>query len=453
MGAMENPLRQVVAEQKQGRAVGVYSICSANRFVLEAAMALGQTDPVELLIEATSNQVNQFGGYTGMTPQRFAAFVEAAAGKMGYPYPRVMLGGDHLGPNPWQHERAAVAMAKACELARDCIRAGFTKIHLDTSMPCADDPPEAQGGLPMTLAVARAAQLAKVCEATFAELPPEAIAPVYVIGTEVPPPGGAQEKFAHATPTDVPHARQSIEATRQAFFTNGLAAAWQRVIAVVVQPGVEFGELALTPYQRSPETAALKELIEHYPTLVFEAHSTDYQSRPALRHLVEDHFAILKVGPWLTLAFREAVFALEHIEREWLAGRKSVQLSQVRAALERAMLAKPQYWQKHYHGDENEIAFARRFSYSDRIRYYWNEPEVDAALHVLLANLSEHPVPATLLSQYLPVQAQAVREGRLGNTPVDLIYHKIQEVLAVYAEATRPRSRSRNGAHGLNGKT
>ncbi len=453
MAAMQNPLRQVVAEHKQGRAVGVCSICSANRFVLEAAMALGKTDPAELLIEATSNQVNQFGGYTGMTPQRFAAYVQAVAGKMGYPYSRVMLGGDHLGPNPWQHERAAVAMARACELARDCIRAGFTKIHLDTSMPCADDPPAAQGGLPMALAVTRAAQLAKVCEAASTELPPDATAPVYVIGTEVPPPGGAQEKFAHATPTAVHHARQSIEATRQAFFSNGLAAAWERVIAVVVQPGVEFGEFALTPYRRSPETAALKQLIEDYPALVFEAHSTDYQSRHALRQLVEDHFAILKVGPWLTLAFREAVFALEHIEREWLAGRKSVQLSQVRAALERAMLARPQHWQKHHHGEENEIAFARRFSYSDRIRYYWNEPEVEAALQLLLANLSQSPVPQTLLSQYLPVQAQAVREGRLANTPADLIHHKIQEVLQIYAEATRPENRSRNGAHGLNGKT
>ncbi len=441
---MENPLMQLVAAQKQGRAVGVCSICSANRFVLEAAMLSGKIDPAPLLIEATSNQVNQFGGYTGMTPQKFADYVEATAHRMEFPYSRVMLGGDHLGPNPWQHEPAAVAMAKACELARDCIRAGFRKIHLDTSMPCADDALDARGALPMKLAVARAAQLAKVCEATFAERPPNAIAPVYVIGTEVPPPGGAKEKSAHVSPTEVHHAQQSIEATRQAFFAEGLESAWQRVIAVVVQPGVEFGELSVVPYHRSQETAALKELIERYPALVFEAHSTDYQSRQALRHLVEDHFAILKVGPWLTLAFREAVFALEHIEQEWLSGRKSVTLSHLRKVLDEVMVAKPQHWQKHYHGAGHEIAFARRFSYSDRIRYYWNEPEVKAALHVLLANLNEYPPPHTLLSQYLPEQCRAVREKIIENRPVDLIHHKIQEVLEIYAAAMRPANDSHN---------
>lgn len=435
---MENPLTQLVAAQKQGRAVGVCSICSANRFVLEAAMLSGKTDPAPLLIEATSNQVNQFGGYTGMTPQEFADYVEATAHRMAFPYSRVMLGGDHMGPNPWQHEPATVAMANARELVRDCIRAGFRKIHLDTSMPCAGDPLDARGALPMKLAVARAVDLAKVCEAALAELPPHSIAPVYVIGTEVPPPGGAKEKLAHARPTEVHDAQQSIESTRQAFFAEGLEAAWQRVIAVVVQPGVEFGELSVIPYHRSQETAALKELIERYPTLVFEAHSTDYQSRNPLRHLVEDHFAILKVGPWLTLAFREAVFALEHIEQEWLSGRTSVTFSHMRQALERAMLAKPQHWQKHYHGAGHEVAFARRFSYSDRIRYYWTEPEVNAALLMLLANLNEYPPPPPLLSQYLPVQGWAVREKIIENRPVDLIHHKIQEVLEIYAAATHP---------------
>lgn len=436
-GEMENPLIQLVAAQKQGHAVGVFSICSANRFVLEAAMLSARSDPAALLIEATSNQVNQSGGYTGMTPQNFSDFVEATAHRMKFPYARVMLGGDHMGPNPWQHERATVAMANARELVRDCIRAGFRKIHLDTSMPCAGDPLDAHGALPMKLAVARAVDLAKVCEAAFAELPPHTIAPVYVIGTEVPPPGGAKEQLAHATPTKVHDAQQSLESTRQAFFAEGLESAWQRVIAVVVQPGVEFGELSVIPYHRNQETAALKELIERYPTLVFEAHSTDYQSRHALRHLVEDHFAILKVGPWLTLAFREAVFALEHIEQEWLSGRKSVTLSHLRKVLDEVMVAKPQHWQKHYHGDEREKAIARRFSYSDRIRYYWTEPEVDAALRVLLANLNEYRPPLTLLSQYLPAQCRAVQEGKIENAPVDLIHHKIHEVLEIYAAATR----------------
>jgi D-tagatose-1,6-bisphosphate aldolase subunit GatZ/KbaZ len=458
---MDNPLVQLVAAQKQGRAVGIHSVCSANRFVLEAAMLQAKTreiipylnpasqahsyltcqaDRSFLLIEATSNQVNQEGGYTGMTPKAFVAYVKGIAQKMEFPFHRLMLGGDHLGPHAWQGETAAAAMAKARELVRACVLAGFQKIHLDTSMRCADDPSDDRGSLPMELAVERAAQLCRVCEAVYADRPSDSDPPIYVIGTEVPPPGGA-EKLERVSPTQVPDAERTIELTHQAFLSSGLSAAWNRVIAVVVQPGVEFGDDAVIPYNRS-QSAALTKFIESHNNLIYEAHSTDYQSRETLRQLVEDHFAILKVGPWLTFAFREAVFALEHIEIEWLSRKKSVQRSRLREVVEQAMRARPRHWQKHYHGDEDDLSFARWFSYSDRIRYYWNEPEVAAALHLLLANVAENPAPMTLLSQYLPRQYWAVREGRIANTPADLIHHKIREVLEVYVYATK----SRNGA-------
>jgi len=77
---------------------------------------------------------------------------------------------------------------------------------------------------------------------------------------------------------------------------------------------------------------------------VYEAHSTDDQTAAALRQMVCDHFAILKVGPWLTFAFREAVFALAAVEEEWLGDRKGIAISGVRESLEEAMLANPQYW-------------------------------------------------------------------------------------------------------------
>ena len=49
------------------------------------------------------------------------------------------------------------------------------------------------------------------------------------------------------------------------------------------------------------------------PGLVFEAHSTDYQPPESLSRLVIDGFAILKVGPGLTFALREALYALDEI--------------------------------------------------------------------------------------------------------------------------------------------
>ena len=67
-------------------------------------------------------------------------------------------------------------------------------------------------------------------------------------------------------------------------------------------------------------------MIEQYDRLIFEAHSTDYQTPAALAALVRDHFAILKVGPALTFALREALWALDCIEREWIDSDAGVRL-------------------------------------------------------------------------------------------------------------------------------
>lgn len=433
---MENPLAQLAVAQKKGQAVGMYSICSANRFVLEAAMLHAKADRTAVLIESTSNQVDQYGGYSGMTPRQFFVYVKEIAKNIDFPFHQVILGGDHLGPNRWQGENARDALAKAQELVRAYVCAGFKKIHLDASMRCADDAGDEHRHLPVSIVVQRTAELCKICEATFHELSVGFEAPVYVIGTEVPAPGGATEELARVQVTRVEDVKQTIELMKQAFLSQGLQSAWKRVIAVVVQPGVVFSDVHVIDYCRE-KTRQLSRFIESYDNLIYEAHSTDYQRKEALRQMVEDHFAILKVGPALTFAFREAVFALANMESEWLSGRKSVKLSHMCGVLEKVMRANPEHWRKHYHGDEADLSFAQKYSFSDRVRYYWPEPEVQDALGKLFENLSENPVPITLLSQYMPVQYQALREGRLSNMPEDLIRNKIAEVLKNYSYATR----------------
>src|SRR5256886_16928129 len=94
----------------------------------------------------------------------------------------------------------------------------------------------------------------------------------------------------------------------------------------------------------------------------------------SLKQMVEDHFAILKVGPELTFAFREAVFALSAIEHEMLQG-KAARVSDVREALETAILGNPSYWRDYYHGDESRLRASRPYSYSDRCGYYVQYPE------------------------------------------------------------------------------
>lgn len=414
----------------QNHSLGIYSVCSANRFVLTAAMKQALADHSGVLIESTSNQVDQFGGYSGMNPAQFAAFVHSIAREVHFPVDRIFLGGDHLGPNVWQNRRAAKALTFAGEQVNNYVQAGFRKIHLDTSMRCADDPAVLT---PATIAQ-RAAQLCQVAEGI--SVLNNGYKPVYyVIGSEVPVPGGATEALSEIEPSAVESLQETIAETRAAFFERGLESAWERVIAVVVQPGVEFGNSLIVEYQRE-KAQPLSRAIEKYENLVYEAHSTDYQLPEKLKQMVEDHFAILKVGPALTFAFREAVFALADIEREILLRKKGVTLSNLKEVIDRAMMEKPEFWQKHYRGDAHSQALARKFSFSDRIRYYWPEPKVKTALDRLLKNLSPIEIPLSLLSQYLPVQYRRVREGKIRNNATSLILDKIMEITGSYAFAT-----------------
>jgi D-tagatose-1,6-bisphosphate aldolase subunit GatZ/KbaZ len=432
-------LRATLEKNRHGEGVGVYSICSANRFVLEAGMSQARRDDSMLLIESTSNQVNQFGGYTHQTPLQFAAFVKEIAASMNFPTERIVFGGDHLGPYVWRNERSSSAMQKAEELVRDCVLAGYTKIHLDASMHLADDSGDRGNPLADEIVSRRAADLCRAAEDAHSRLPSGSPAPLYVIGTEVPIPGGELVDAQAPAVTKIESLSQTIQITKQAFRKLGLDAAWKRVIAVVVQPGVEFGDRNVFPYL-AEKTRQLASFAEQQWQGIYEAHSTDYQTPDALRHMVRDHFAILKVGPWLTFAFREAVFALASVEKEWLASRRSITLSEVKEVLESAMLADPQYWKSYYQGDEAALRFARKYSLSDRSRYYWPQRDVAAALQILIANLAAHPAPVSVLSQYLPNQAEAVRIGQIENTPVELIRHKIGEVIDHYAHACGLRS-------------
>lgn len=440
--AIKNSTAQLarrLEENRYGKAVGIYSVCSANRFVLQASMLQAREDRSVLLIESTSNQVNQFGGYTGQTPTDFISFVQGIAAEMKFPWEQIVIGGDHLGPHVWRREQASAAMHKACELVRACVLSGYTKIHLDASMRLAADWGEPSSPLSDEVISERAADLCQAAETAYNELQTGAPAPVYVIGTEVPVPGGELANGEAPATTRPEDASRSIELAKLAFQRRGLEAAWERVIALVVQPGVEFGDAVVFPYV--PEKAqALAQFVETAWHGVYEAHSTDYQSGTALRQMVRDHFAILKVGPWLTFAFREAVFALAAIEEEWLGGRKGIVTSRVKEALEQAMLANPEYWKSYYHGDDAELRLARRYSLSDRCRYYWPQPEVAEALERLLANLRTHSVPHALLSQFLHDQLEKVQAGAIANDPVALIHEKIRDVLRQYAYASGMRA-------------
>jgi D-tagatose-1,6-bisphosphate aldolase subunit GatZ/KbaZ len=419
----------LVARHKSGQACGIYSVCSAHPLVIEAACvhALAH-DLGVLLIEATCNQVNQDGGYTGMTPDLFRDFVHAIARRAGFPVERVLLGGDHLGPNPWTALPADEAMAKADVLIEQYVAAGFRKIHADCSMSCADDPTP----LPEDVIARRAARLIKIAEATQAQVGGEPC--VYVIGTEVPVPGGAAEDLPELEPTTPEAARATLDAHRVIFAEEGLSDAWPRVIGIVVQPGVEFDHHKVIAYDRS-KAVALSAAMDDQPHLVFEAHSTDYQTPSALKALVEDHFAILKVGPGVTFALREALWALDAIEHEWIDADKISNFRRV--AIDR-MKAEPRNWSKYYHATGAALDFDLQYSLSDRIRYYWPDAEIVAAQDRMFANLTDNPPPMALVSQYLPQANAALRDADLPITPASLVIAHVGATLEFYRAACTP---------------
>ena len=418
-------IREVIAAHKAGRPVGIYSACSAHPLVIEAALAHARRESGSVLIEATSNQVNQDGGYTGMRPVDFSRFVLKMAARLDVPREQVLLGGDHLGPNCWQDLPAESAMAKSERLIADYVEAGFRKIHLDCSMPCADD------AQPLTDAVvaARAARLCAVAERAWERAGGEP--PVYVVGTEVPVPGGAQEALTELTLTEPAAAAATIDAHLEAYRSADLKHVWPRVVGLVVQPGVEFDHHQVINFEAT-RAANLARVVETQPYLVYEAHSTDYQTPANLRALVRHHFAILKVGPALTFAMREALWALDRIESEWLGVEQS---SRLRERMQLAMTANPKNWSSYYASAGRQLALDQQYSLSDRIRYYWPVPAVEAALQRLIARLDANPPPLTLLSQYLPLQYEAVRAGQLRPCARDWVLYAIQRVLQHYAAA------------------
>ena len=390
MGTMDR-LLQTVRDVRAGTGHPLVCVCSAHRDVISAALVVvARHGDLMLAIEATGNQVNQSGGYSGMMPGDFAALVRRTGRALDIPDGQIVLGGDHLGPRPWCHEPPEVAMAHARDLVAGYVAAGFTKIHLDCSQGCAGEPAAPDDG---TIA-ARTAELARIAEQNA----PDRARLCYIIGSEVPPPGGAGEMLDDTpAPSEREAAAQTLAVHRAAFRASGLDAAWGRVRGLVVQPGLEFGARNVAHFDAS-RPDRLSPVLKPFAHIAFEAHSTDYQSPATYRALARRNFAFLKVGPALTFACREAIYALSHI-RIWLEGG-----AHISALLEQAMQAHPAYWQNHYHGTRQAQYTLRHFSHADRIRYYWSRPEITAAVSELEAAINAAAPPATLVQQYFSAQ-------------------------------------------------
>lgn len=432
---MKDPIRYMIERRSAGVPCGIASFCTANELVIEAVLEQAKKNGDVALIEATANQVNQFGGYTGMKPIDFKRFVYQIADKIYFPKENIILGGDHLGPLIWTGENEGAAMEKSKELVRQFVKAGYKKIHLDTSMRLASDSIDKK--LSDEVIARRGAELYKVCEEAYQELlkeNPSEARPVYIIGSEVPIPGGAQEEEESITVTKSQDVENTLEVYRKEFEKAGIDKALENVIGVVVQPGVEFGDAEIFHYDRY-NAKELCDSVKKYEGIVLEGHSTDYQSPQNLRMMVEDGIAILKVGPALTFALREGLFALSRIEEELITREKRANFIDV---LEDVMVSNPENWKKHYHGSEKELQIKRKYSFSDRCRYYFAQSEIIKSMEKLFDNLDSVEIPLSLLQQYMPLQYIKVRDKKLNMKARELAKDNIKMLIEDYNYAVRP---------------
>jgi len=400
---MVKPLWDLIAENRGGAAVAIPSVCSAQADVITASLIRARTLDRMIVVEATSNQVNQDGGYTGMTPRDFVGCVHRLARDAGVDRDRIIFGGDHLGPQAWRKHNAELAMAKAHELVHSYVDAGFQKIHLDCSEGCAGEAAQ----LDDDLTAVRSETLARTCFEAMSD--PSGL--LFVVGTEVPPPGGGREDeqsdIAATTPAA---ARTTIEAHGAVF--GDLA---RLIGGLVVQPGVEFSATTVhhLPMTRDPK---LIDALGDWPNVCLEAHSTDYQPAPAFVRLAQLGFAFQKVGPALTYAYREALYGLDKVRTLGALGQGNLP-----EVMEHVMTQDPRHWINHYHGDPKTLKTLRHTGLADRIRYYWPDPSARNAVAQLKDDLAKG-VPDKILSQVFAADVldrAAMLEGPLAQRLID----------------------------------
>lgn len=408
---MTAALRQVISDNRAGKGVAIPSVCSAHPEVLQASLLLAERLDRAVVIEATSNQVNQDGGYTGMRPADFVALVYSIAAANGVDPGRITFGGDHLGPQAWRTLPAGQAMMRARDMVTGYVQAGIHKIHLDCSEGCAGEAAQ----LPDEVTAARAADLAGVAAEAAGNHDL-----LFVVGTEVPPPGGARvDENGDISPTTPSSATATIAAHRDA-----MRDAWAQVGGLVVQPGVEFSPMQVhhLPMGSDP---GLRAVMMQFPGLCLEAHSTDYQTDETYLRLAELGFAFQKVGPALTFAWRRALYALNALAA--VAAPADARLVDV---LEQAMLEDPRHWQGHYRG--GDLRIMRHYGLADRVRYYWPVPAVQIAVKALFARLDQARLPDRVLAEVFCDRTLSLAEAISGPRPRALALAEVQAALIPY---------------------
>jgi len=420
-------LIDIMEANRGGERKGIYAVESQNPTVQEAYLrqALGDGSPA--LFEICAEMLDLHGQSGKILPDDFIANVKRSAGKTGFPRDRLFFGVNDLSPSLWKDESIESALKKTRAFISALISLGFNKLGIHAAIPLKGDLADQQ--LSQEVIIAREAALYQAAEGAAAALPDEE-KPLYVIDLH-PGQGMTEDQDNMAHKEDV---KIAIDRFAETAVAAGLPEMRERLLAVRIILGAGYNSEKVIPFGSS----LLKELggcVYGDKPVLLEALRTDFQPQMILDQLVDNHFAILSVGPELTYTMREVLFSMAMMENETMLGKPGVYLSNFIIELDRAMQSAPQHWEKYYSGNGFEQMIARKYSLYDRSRFYWEDKNVRKMKKRLFDNLIKYPIPLTVMRQFMPRQYERVAAGELENKPDALVMDAVRHALCRYSRA------------------
>lgn len=354
------------------------SFCTSNFDVISAILLYSKIFNLPVLLECTSNQVNQNKGYSGLKPKDFYKKVISLSKKIKLNKKKIIFGADHLGPLPWKNLDKKKAFKNAKNLLKSILNENFQKIHLDTTIICRND---------------KKFNLDKIRERffdLFKSIPHKKLKKIYlVVGSEVPYAGGGSLNNSISTFGDV---KKDYQIYNSIINKNQIKL---KEFALVIEPGMSFSNNGII----TPNFKNLKKIskFSRNNNIFFEAHSTDYQPIGVLKKLVNSNFKFLKVGPELTFQFNECIKYMLNIEKKFIPKKKD--RSNLKEDLISVMNKNPKYWKSYYKGSKSNINYLKFNSPLDRIRYYWDNKKIKNSKKKLFKNINKLPINLVLKSK------------------------------------------------------
>lgn len=334
------------------------SFCTSNFNVIKLLIIFAKHNKLPVLIESTSNQINQYGGYTYLKPKQFLEKIKRIAKNLRYKE-KIIFGADHLGPLPWKDFENNNAIKKSKKLFKDVIKAGYKKIHIDTGMKLKGDD------------FLSKQTIFKRCKSIFNTVNRKSIKNIFfVFGTEVPTAGG--ENKYDLKNTNISSIKKDI-----AYYKK-----LKKNFSLVIEPGLSFTNQKI--YKLKMTSCSQKKKFSQKNGFTYEAHSCDYQNLSSLKKLVKNNFKFLKVGPELTFNYMNAILKMEKIEKLFFRSN----LSEIKKNFSEEMDINKTFWKNYYLGDKKKIEYLKFNSYLDRSRYYWNKKKVISSLKILEKNIN-----------------------------------------------------------------